>query len=337
MSYSRSFTKTVSVHYSGSVSYPASEHGGTVSYSGTAYENVTVNILVDTTDFDRSVGVCSNSVGGLTGSIVATEAAQIKAIRDNSHKVGSTIVNGFYKTVQSEISQQIVELTTTVDSNLMHLRQLAEKCNNIQRQMQNDYSRLLSRYSKVFDDLNSELENRIFELCRPVFLFKRHTDERIGQAISGDMSSAAAVSGAESSVLEARIASSLAKRRASSTIQQANNFLAKQKNTERVLYDNTIDENLAGGIYLPVCYIETKDNGVTNRQAHKPKMLERVDSRRLVESIKDSDLQNELSRKSEHLEESFNREVASAFKTTNEHNQRVMDYITKLFYSNIKK
>ena len=44
MSYSRSFSKTIAIHYSGSVSYPASQSGGSVSYSGTAYEDVVVNI-----------------------------------------------------------------------------------------------------------------------------------------------------------------------------------------------------------------------------------------------------------------------------------------------------
>ena len=42
MSYTESFSRTIAVHYSGTVTvnYPASEHGGstTASYSGTAYE-----------------------------------------------------------------------------------------------------------------------------------------------------------------------------------------------------------------------------------------------------------------------------------------------------------
>ena len=55
MSYSRNYSTTIAVHYSGSVSYPASEHGGSVSYSGTAYETVNVEVRVDTDPFDASV------------------------------------------------------------------------------------------------------------------------------------------------------------------------------------------------------------------------------------------------------------------------------------------
>lgn len=95
MSYTRSFTKTIAVHYSGSVSYPASQSGGTTSYSGTAYETVTVNVNVDTDPFDASVAQCNTGVGMLTGSVVATEAAQVASIGEAAQKVGSTIVKGF--------------------------------------------------------------------------------------------------------------------------------------------------------------------------------------------------------------------------------------------------
>lgn len=335
MSYSRRFHKRIAVHYSGSVSYPASQNGGTQYYSGTTYEDVTIAIEVDTDDFDHEVRECNQSVGALTGSIVATESAQIVSIHKNAQKVGSTIVKGFFDTVRSEISQQIMELQTKVDATLLHLKQLADRCKEKQLQMQNDYGRLTSRYLKVFDDLNNELENRIYELCRPAFIFKRETDESILQVVCSDKPTTATIAGAEQSVLEARIASSLAKRRAVDTIMEANKFLTKQKRTEYILNHSTINEAVESSIYLPVCYVETQDNGVTNRRAYKPDMLDRVDSKRLVESISQSNLRNELAEESKMLEESFNREVSAAFKSHNEHDERVMGYITKLFYSNI--
>lgn len=100
MSYRRSYRERISVHYSGSVSYPASQNGGSVSYSGTEYEDVAVNIEVDTSPFDSSVAGCNTSVNLLTGAVVATEAAQIAAVDQNAKKVGSTIVEGFFKTIR---------------------------------------------------------------------------------------------------------------------------------------------------------------------------------------------------------------------------------------------
>ncbi len=337
MSYSRRYHTQIAVHYSGTVSYPASQSGGTTSYSGTAYEDVTIDVDVDTRSFDAEVSHCRGSVGDLTGSVIATEAAQIASIRHNAQKVGSTIIKGFFDTVRSEVSQQIMELTAKIDSTLIHLNQLATRCKEKQTQMQNDYGRISSRYLKIFEDLNNELENRIYELCRPVFLFKRDTDEKTLGTICSDMTTIATVSGAEHGALEARLASSLAKRRAVDTILQANGFLTKQKRTEYVLTHSTIDDATDGSLYLPVCYLETRDNGVTDRKSFKPGLLDGVNNQRLVESLSESDMNNLLESDSTQLEESFNREVSSTFKDQDAHNKRVMDYVTKLFYSNIKQ
>lgn len=336
MSYSKRYRQTIAVHYSGSVSYPASEHGGSTSYSGTAYEEVVIDIDVDTNPFDREVRDCNMTVGNLTGAIVATETAQVASIYNNSRKIGGTIVKGFFDTVRSELSQQIMELTTKVDTTLLHLQKMAQRCKEKQLQMQNDYGRLTSRYLKTFDDLNNELENRIFELCRPAFIFKRTTDERTLAAICSDIATTAAISGAEQTRLEAQITSSLTKRRAVDTILQANHFLTKQKRTEYVLNHSAIDESAEGNIYLPVCYLETNDNGITNRHTFKHEMLDSVNATQLAECISQSGIQNELESENKQLEESFNRQVGSMFKGDDKHNKRVMNYVTNLFYSNIK-
>ena len=336
MSYSRRYHTQIAVHYSGTVSYPASQSGGTTSYSGTAYEDVTIDVDVDTRSFDAEVSHCRGSVGDLTGSVIATEAAQIASIRHNAQKVGSTIIKGFFDTVRSEVSQQIMELTAKIDSTLVHLNQLAARCKEKQTQMQNDYGRISSRYLKIFEDLNNELENRIYELCRPVFLFKRDTDEKTLGTICSDMTTIATVSGAEHGALEARLASSLTKRRASDTILQAHGFLVKQKRTEYVLTHSTIDEAAEGSFYLPVCYLEINDHGVTGRYTFKPQMLENVNNKYLIDEISQQDISDTLASKSTQLEESFNREVSTTFNHQDSHSKRVMDYVTKLFYSNIK-
>ena len=62
MSYNRRFSKTITIRYSGTVSYPASERGGTISYSGTATEVVDVNVHVDTNPFDHSVSNCNGQI-----------------------------------------------------------------------------------------------------------------------------------------------------------------------------------------------------------------------------------------------------------------------------------
>lgn len=337
MSYSRSFQKTIHVHYSGSVSYPASEHGGSVSYSGTASETVTVNIEVDTDPFESSVGRCNGNVGLLTGSIVATEAAQIKAIGDSSRRIGTTIVKGFFDTVSSEISQQITELKSRVEATLLRLNEMAKRCVDKQRQMQVDYERISSRYLKIFEDLNNETERRIYELDRPAFVFKRTTDETSQRAIGNDMVSTATVSGAENCSLEARIGVSLVKKRAVEALGRVNDFLTEQRRTDNVLARSIVGEEGGGVYYVPVCYVETRAAEIIDRKLYKPSVLSGIGDSGLAERIRRADPANLLDGVPDRMRTAFNQEVSSRYAAADAHGIRVRDYVTRLFNSNINK
>lgn len=334
MGYTRSKTVPITIHYSGSVSYPASQHGGSVSYHGSKTENVTVNIYVDTDPFDNSVRICNNNVSGLTTSVVTMSAAQVASIASNANQVGSTIVKGFFSTVSSEISQQIAELRSNIDATLLRLNELAKRCVDKQRQMQADYARITSRYLKIFDDLDKECENRIFEIDRPTFIFKRTTDETAERAICNDMVTTAAVSGGENSIIEAQICASHTKRKAMAALSSANNFLMLQRKTQEVISHSTFNDDAYGVYYAPVCYIETKENQKYDRQAYPAESLSMLDNTKLVEQIKDLDLGNSSSKE---LQADFHHVVGSHYAYASGHDARVRDYVTKLFKSNLNK
>ena len=187
MSYSRSYSETITLSGSETktVSYPASENGGstTVTVYYTEYVPVDVNIHVDTDPFEAGVAKCNSRVNLLTTTVVATEVAQIASIASNAKKVGSAVVEGFFKTIRSEISQQIMELSQKIDSHLIHLRELAKSCAARQKQMETDYNRISTRYSKIFNDLNNELSNRIYELNKPAFSFKDNWYRRLDRPL----------------------------------------------------------------------------------------------------------------------------------------------------------
>ena len=112
MSYSRFYT--VSVPYSGTVSYPASESGGSKSYSGSVPVDITIE--VDTDDFDASVDRCKGHVNGLTAAVAATEAAEVEAKKLSSRKIAQSILKGFFNYVGADLSQKIKELHSSVES-----------------------------------------------------------------------------------------------------------------------------------------------------------------------------------------------------------------------------
>ena len=132
MSYTRSFSKNIAVKYSGTVNYPASQNGGTMSYSGTAYETVNVDIHVDTNPFDQSVASCNNSVNGLTASVGAMNAAQCLAISENADKVSKSLIDGFFHTVRTDLSTQRAELEQSIDKKSIFInnKTIVNKTNN---------------------------------------------------------------------------------------------------------------------------------------------------------------------------------------------------------------
>jgi hypothetical protein len=341
MSYSRKYRERIAVPYSGSVkySYPASEKGGsgTAHYSGTAYEDVNVNIEVDTIPFDNSVEKCNTNVNLLTGAVVATEAAQIISIDKNAKKVGKTIVDGFFSYIRSEISQQIAELTQGIDSQLMHLRELSKAVLDKKRQMEGDFQRISSRYIKTFDDLNNELSNRIFELDKPTFVFKKELDNQSIRTTKNDLVNTVAIFGKEGSELQSKISASIAKKRALDTLNKAKVFLWQQKRLNNTVQQSMLNESVASCLYSPICYVEMyEDKNQIKKGLHAPSfvhaMNEKQTKNKLIERYAESTnswntITNEYM---DNLKLYFNSELNKSYTTADQHSVRVKEMIQKI-------
>lgn len=341
MSYSKSFTRRISVPYSGSVSYhyPASQSGGsgTAYYSGTAYEDVNVNVYVDTDPFDASVANTNTKVNSLTGAVAATEAAEIAAIEASSKKVAQTIVKGFFGLIRSDISQQVMELTKSIESHLYHLKEMGKRCIDKQRQMEVDYNRLANNYMKIFADLNSELDHRVHELNRPVFDFRKDCVAQTDRMSSNDLISTVTVSGAEESALTAQIQASFVKKRAMDTIETANRFLSKQKATANTIDRSMIKDQTEGSRYIPVCFMETVgENKCIERKVYQPDEGLVSDKSQLIDRLKDAITGVNQNGNEDIVTRFFNQEVAAQFKGADGHDGRVRNTILKLYNINAK-
>lgn len=335
MSYTRRFSKQISVHYSGSVSYPASQNGGSISYSGTAYETVNVNINVDTDPFDDSVARCNNTVNVLTGAVVATEAAQIASIDSNAKKVGRTIVDGFFKTIRSEISQQISELSSRLDATLIHLREMAKRCVEKQKQMEIDYNGISGRYLKIFGDLNKELSNRIYELDKPAFVFKKQSDSQNNRTSENDLVSTVAIFGAEGGNLQAHISASITKKRALDTIVKANTFLLRQKRLNDTINQSMLKDSVAAVRYSPICFIETEsEKNQINKNVYQADFLPKMQVGELISSFQEKKWGAFSKENSSLIERYFNAEVNGCYSGSDTHSSRVRENIIKMLNFN---
>ena len=334
MGYTRTFTKQISVHYSGSVHYPASQSGGFASYSGTTHETVHVSVHVDTDPVDESVADCNHTVDLLTGSVAATEAAEIVSIRKRAHQIGSTIISGFFRTIRSDISQQISELANSVESHVLHLQQMAKRCLEKQVQMQNDYTRITSRYEKIFSELNKELENRIYELDKPTFDFKRRCDAHNDRAAATDMVATSTVGIKEAGTLQGQITVSVAKRRALDAIDRARDFLTTHKHTRDTIDSCMVNNPNEGTLFLPVFFVDT----VTSPNVHDSRIYTQKSfsknseaNKTLQQSIGQQKWAPQSQQEKEHIRQFFISKVMQEYPQDNKHAERVRENIIKLF------
>ena len=330
MSYVKKFTKQIAVRYSGSVSYPASQNGGSTSYSGTAYETVEVSVEVLTDPLEKSVDHCNSQVNTLTKAIVATEAAQIASINANAKKVSGTIVEGFFKTIRSEISQQIAALSAQVDTTLVHLRQLGKRCVEKQQQMQRDYAGIAARYLKIFDDLNGELANRIYELNKTAFVFKDQCDYQQQRSCQNDMVSTVAIFGAESSDLQNRISVSVVKKKAVDALEKANTYLIAQKQLNDTIDLSMLCEEAARTYYAPICFIETQQQQQINKQLYQQELLPPIAAEKVIDAFIQQSWQSVSQERSRLINRYFSHQLQQQYPNTDKHSERVKKYLIKM-------
>lgn len=333
MSYTRRYSESVSKTVS--ISYPKSESGG--SKSVTVEIPVDVNIHVDTSPFDTSVNHCDANVDLLTAAVVATEAAEIETKRENSKKVADSVIGGFFKYIRYEISQQVAELSQNIDAQLMHLKELAQSCKAKKEQMEVDYNRISGRYVKISDDLNKEISNRINELDKPAFAFKKETDNQKIRTSDNDLVNTVAIFGAESSDLQSKISTSIAKKRAFDSIIKAKAYLMQQKKLNNTISQSMINESISSSIFAPVCFVETKNAG--------NQMDKSVFNTDYLSKLKDKKYKNELIDKFQtksmnwdkikpddqrNLILYFNTELNTKSHSNDQHSVRVREMIQKI-------
>lgn len=256
MSYRRSYTGYV--HYSGTVSYPASQNGGSVSYSGS--EPVYITIDVDTNAFDASVGHCNNAVNALTGAVVATEAAQVESKRQASKQIASTIVKGFFDYVGADLSQKIKELLSKCESLFIALMGHKDNCLSKSKQMQDDYNRISKRYSKIFEDLDKETVSRIEVLDKPTFQFAESAQNLVDRNSNTELLGISTISANENIKLETVLSCSHVKQQASVLLDKANCYLQGTYRLANSVRDMLDDSQAENDILLPVMFVESVKN-----------------------------------------------------------------------------
>lgn len=194
MSYSRSARTHITVSGSRTVSYPASQHGGTTTVHFTETVPVTVNVYVDTEKFDDTVVDTSRRVDLLTGAVIAMDEAQRLTIEESSKKISDRMIDGFYSLINSDLSMQKAENQSTLQAKFTMLMTLSKDMAQKYERMNDDLAKLQRHYHKIFSGLDEDLAKRIKMLDKNAFylseaishgLIIKPYKEQIGSSLSG--------------------------------------------------------------------------------------------------------------------------------------------------------
>jgi len=296
----------------------------------------TFNYTVDTKPMADEMRSVSRHVNATTGAVVAMQTAVIIAEEKAADHVCNNVNKGFYSLIRSQISQKMAKLQSEVDSHLMQLVQQKNALLSIKNRMQKDYNMIASRYIKLFNGLNSNLKQRVFELDKPTIDFAVKEVDKVSNRTKY-LTATIPIAQLESLAASQKIVASNVKYRGLNVIKSMRSFLFEM-NTQKKLTDQILINDgrytETATVYIPIviceCNRDKTDTGIEISVSDVE-----------LDNISKSAIKNtafaELNQIEWQAKTSPNTEVKSEFSklvSSSSKSQRVKDMAMKLFQSN---
>jgi hypothetical protein len=294
----------------------------------------TFNYTVDTNPMAAEIGSVSNHIIGTTTAVVAMQTAVILAEEKAADHVCTNVNKGFFTLIRSQISQKAAKLQSEVDSHLMRLNQQRKQLLAIKGRMERDYNMISNRYLKLFNGLNANLKQRVFELDKPTVDFAVREVEKVSNRTKY-LTATVPVSQLESLSLSQKIVASNVKYRGLKVIGSMTNFLSdmneQKKLTDRILLSassTTKNTTFSVPAIISECNFDKFDNKNIDIAVSKIQLNQSTQS-----AIKNTLLQN-VDALTWQKESDIHNEVKSEFSKILSHSnasQRVKDMTNQLF------
>ena len=297
----------------------------------------TFNYTVDTKPMADEMRSVSRHVNATTGAVVAMQAAVIIAEEKAANHVCSNVNKGFYSLIRSQISQKMAKLQSEVDAHLMQLVQQKNALLSIKGRMQKDYNMISARYIKLFNGLNSNLKQRVFELDKPTIDFAIKEVDKVSNRTKY-LTATIPIGQLESLASSQKIIASNVKFRGFNVIKSMRSFLfemqAQKKLTDQILINDGRYTETAT-VYIPIVLCEcNRDKTNAGFEISVPNVE--------LDNISKSAIRNtafeELNQITWQPKSNPNNEVKSEFSkliSSSAKSQRVKDMSLKLFQANI--
>lgn len=261
MSYARRYSTYISGRVSGTVSYPRSDSGGTLSVTLDWQEPIEVMIQVDTNPFDHSVNALKHHVDALSGAVVASEAVYVAEKTKSANSISKSVTDGFFTLIRSDITQQMAALKSKIDALVMKLNDMKQGLVKIHQQMGLDYTRITERYSKVFEDLDQETKNRVSALDQALLSAQREMSQELARPIDKGTSAIPTIFGGENSQAQTSMVAASIRSRVHQLLINSQAYLSGERTLTRnftaTLWDDLPSEG--SSVSLPVIYLCADD------------------------------------------------------------------------------
>jgi len=297
----------------------------------------TFNYTVDTNPMAQEIGTVSNHIKGTTTAVVAMQTAVVLAEEKAADHVCSNVNKGFFTLIRSQISQKKAKLQSEVDSHFMQLNQQRKQLLAIKGRMERDYNMISSRYAKLFNGLNQNLKQRVFELDKPTIDFAVREVEKVSNRTKY-LTATVPVSQLESLAISQKIIASNVKFRGLKVIGSMTNFLSdmneQKRLTDRILLQSNSKVNnatLSVPVIISECNFDKFDNKNIDVTVSKVQLSGQTQS-----AMKNAVNQN-VGNLQWQNEKEIGKEVKSEFSkmlSNSSSSQRVKDVANKLFMTN---
>jgi hypothetical protein len=295
------------------------------------------NYTVDTHPMADEIGKVSNHVTATTGAVVAMQAAVVLAEKRAADLVCDNVNRGFYSLIRSQISQKTAKLQSEVDSHLMQLSQQKKALLAIKFRMERDFNMISNRYTKLFNGLNANLKQRVFELDKPTIDFAVKEIDKVSNRTKY-LTAAVSVNQLESLSSSQKILASSVKYKGSKVINSIKAFLsemnAQKKLTDKILINDHRYVSDAKSL-IPIIILESNSDNSDSRNLEF-KISEAEISQNTKQAIENKLYASvsELKWKMSTIDE---KEILSEYSKLNDLSgaaKRVKDMTMQLFQSN---
>jgi hypothetical protein len=186
-------------------------------------------------------------------------SAQCAAIVQTGEDVSKSLIDGFFGTIKTEISQQLQALDSAIKASFGLIAEQGKAVTRQKEVMEGDYNRISSRYVMLFGDLDAECHKRIMALDRPAFMLSEKVQKKLILESTSNESARNFVAAQEESSSRGMFLVSGLYRKVRDVMRTLHQYITQETRLTSLINSSLGNETSAGTavLHVPVIFTES--------------------------------------------------------------------------------